>query len=29
VNIVEKTENKAAIDFERYRLRRFLAELPP
>jgi len=28
VNIIDKTENKAAIDFERYRLRRFLAELP-
>src|SRR5262244_1001859 len=29
VNIIDKTESKAAIDFERYRLRRFLAELPP
>jgi UbiD family decarboxylase len=29
VNIIDKTETKAAIDFERYRLRRFLAELPP
>src|SRR5262249_40879836 len=29
VNIIDKTEGKAAIDFERYRLRRFLAELPP
>src|SRR5436190_21870539 len=28
VNIIDKTESKAAIDFERYRLRRFLAELP-
>jgi UbiD family decarboxylase len=29
VNIIDKTESKTAIDFERYRLRRFLAELPP
>jgi len=29
VNIIDKTENNTAIDFERYRLRRFLAELPP
>src|SRR5256885_13412989 len=29
VNIIDKTESKAVIDFERYRLRRFLAELPP
>ncbi len=28
MNIIDKTESKAAIDFERYRLRRFLAELP-
>jgi UbiD family decarboxylase len=28
VNIIDKTESKAAIDFERYRLRRFLGELP-
>jgi 2,5-furandicarboxylate decarboxylase 1 len=28
VNIIDKTESKTAIDFERYRLRRFLAELP-
>ncbi len=29
MNIIDKTESKTAIDFERYRLRRFLAELPP
>jgi len=28
VNIIDKTEAKTATDFERYRLRRFLAELP-
>ena len=29
MNIIDKTESKAAIDVERYRLRRFLTELPP
>jgi 2,5-furandicarboxylate decarboxylase 1 len=29
VNIVDKTETRTAIDFDRYRLRRLLAELPP
>jgi 2,5-furandicarboxylate decarboxylase 1 len=29
VNIIDKTQSKAAIDVEHYRLRRFLAELPP
>jgi UbiD family decarboxylase len=29
VNIIDKTETTTAVDFERYRLRRFLAELPP
>ena len=28
MNIIDKTESTAAVDFERYRLRRFLAELP-
>ncbi len=29
MNIIDKAESTTAIDFERYRLRRFLAELPP
>ncbi len=29
MNIIDKTESKTAIDFERYRLRRFIDELPP